>query len=191
MGYFQVRYDSRVVNYERKLFIRLATGRGGTKSIKNVDASCSYANFDFQAPNYSAWSDSKSSSKVFPFFNKIPLARGKIFTALDQHACRPLLKNRYSVKSLLLFLNMSQTRPLLCSFSFFSSHIKWLNLFKQIVNRRLCVKRSKQIKHFLSIISHLRRQVRKSSQENYLCLSKIARIYDWSIGQCYITFLRE
>ena len=26
MGYFQVRYDSRVVNYNRKLFIRLATG---------------------------------------------------------------------------------------------------------------------------------------------------------------------
>ena len=25
MGYFQVRYDSRVVNYDRKLFIRLAT----------------------------------------------------------------------------------------------------------------------------------------------------------------------
>ena len=27
MGYFQVRYDSRVVIYERKMFIRLATGR--------------------------------------------------------------------------------------------------------------------------------------------------------------------
>ena len=26
MGYFQVRYDTRVVIYERKLFIRLATG---------------------------------------------------------------------------------------------------------------------------------------------------------------------
>ena len=26
MGNFQVRYDSRVVNYERKLFIKLATG---------------------------------------------------------------------------------------------------------------------------------------------------------------------
>ena len=26
MGYFQVRYDSRVVNYDRKLFIRFATG---------------------------------------------------------------------------------------------------------------------------------------------------------------------
>ena len=25
MGYFQVRYDSRVVNYERRGFIRLAT----------------------------------------------------------------------------------------------------------------------------------------------------------------------
>ena len=27
MGYFPVRYDSRVVIYERKIFIRLATGR--------------------------------------------------------------------------------------------------------------------------------------------------------------------
>ena len=27
MGYFQVRYDSRVVNYDPKLFIRLATGQ--------------------------------------------------------------------------------------------------------------------------------------------------------------------
>ena len=26
MGYFQVRYDSRVINYDHKLFIRLATG---------------------------------------------------------------------------------------------------------------------------------------------------------------------
>ena len=27
MGYFQVRYDSRVVNYDYRGFIRLATGR--------------------------------------------------------------------------------------------------------------------------------------------------------------------
>ena len=26
MGYFPIRYDSRVVIYERKMFIRLATG---------------------------------------------------------------------------------------------------------------------------------------------------------------------
>ena len=26
MGYFQVRYNSRVVIYERKMFIKLATG---------------------------------------------------------------------------------------------------------------------------------------------------------------------
>ena len=26
MGYFQVRYDSRVVIYEHKMFLRLATG---------------------------------------------------------------------------------------------------------------------------------------------------------------------
>ena len=29
MGYFPVRYDSRVVIYERKMFIRLATGHTG------------------------------------------------------------------------------------------------------------------------------------------------------------------
>ena len=28
MWYFQVRYDSRVVIYDRRAFIRLATGRG-------------------------------------------------------------------------------------------------------------------------------------------------------------------
>ena len=33
MGYFQVRYDSRVVNYERKLFIRLATGHIGVFEV--------------------------------------------------------------------------------------------------------------------------------------------------------------
>ena len=27
MGYFQVRYDSRVINYDCRGFIRLATGR--------------------------------------------------------------------------------------------------------------------------------------------------------------------
>ena len=32
MGFFQVRYDSIVINYERKLFIRLATGVDGEKS---------------------------------------------------------------------------------------------------------------------------------------------------------------
>ena len=26
MGYFQVRYDNRVINYDRRGFIRLATG---------------------------------------------------------------------------------------------------------------------------------------------------------------------
>ena len=33
MGYFKVRYDSRVVIYERKMFIRLATGRADIKKI--------------------------------------------------------------------------------------------------------------------------------------------------------------
>ena len=31
MGYFQVRYDSRVLIYERKMFIRLATGANAIK----------------------------------------------------------------------------------------------------------------------------------------------------------------
>ena len=35
MGCFQVRYDSRVVIYERKIFIRLATG-----SILLVSSGC-------------------------------------------------------------------------------------------------------------------------------------------------------
>jgi len=33
MGYFTVRYDSRVVIYERKMFIRLATGVFGDLKI--------------------------------------------------------------------------------------------------------------------------------------------------------------
>ena len=32
MGYFQIRYDSRVINYEHKLFIRLATLGHSAKS---------------------------------------------------------------------------------------------------------------------------------------------------------------
>ena len=33
MGYFQVRYDSRVVNYDRIGFIRLATGLFGVSLL--------------------------------------------------------------------------------------------------------------------------------------------------------------
>ena len=36
MGYFQVRYDSRVVIYDRRGFIRLATGVNVINKIKNV-----------------------------------------------------------------------------------------------------------------------------------------------------------
>ena len=36
MGYFPVRYDSRVVIYERKMFIRLATGVGTIFLYQNV-----------------------------------------------------------------------------------------------------------------------------------------------------------
>ena len=34
MGYFPVRYDSRVVNYDHRGFIRLATGAGPIKILK-------------------------------------------------------------------------------------------------------------------------------------------------------------
>ena len=34
MGYFQVRYDSRVVNYERRSFIRLTTGLSTLNILK-------------------------------------------------------------------------------------------------------------------------------------------------------------
>ena len=41
MGYFQVRYDSRVVNYDHRGFIRLATGRDAVEPsaslIFNID----------------------------------------------------------------------------------------------------------------------------------------------------------
>ena len=33
MGYFSVRYDSRVVNYDRRAFIRLPTGYTGPEEI--------------------------------------------------------------------------------------------------------------------------------------------------------------
>ena len=39
MGYFQVRYDSRVVIYERKMFIRLATVNSCVKQkVANIAA---------------------------------------------------------------------------------------------------------------------------------------------------------
>ena len=33
MGYFQVRYNCRVVIYDRRGFIRLATGKGGSPGL--------------------------------------------------------------------------------------------------------------------------------------------------------------
>ena len=38
MGYFPVSYDSRVVIYDREMFIRLATGLDSTKLNKNKSA---------------------------------------------------------------------------------------------------------------------------------------------------------
>ena len=40
MGYFQVRYDSRVVIYDRRAFIRLATGRTAPKVQFYFDENC-------------------------------------------------------------------------------------------------------------------------------------------------------
>ena len=37
MEYFLVRYDSRVVIYERKMFIRLATGHTEDKPLRYTD----------------------------------------------------------------------------------------------------------------------------------------------------------
>ena len=34
MGYFQVRYDSRVVIFERKMFLILATGVGACSNVR-------------------------------------------------------------------------------------------------------------------------------------------------------------
>ena len=42
MGYFPVRYDSRVVNYERRGFIRLDTGR---KHSIEGEITCPLLNF--------------------------------------------------------------------------------------------------------------------------------------------------
>ena len=39
MGYFQVRYDSRVINYDRRGFIRLATGVPKYKGKRTVGSS--------------------------------------------------------------------------------------------------------------------------------------------------------
>ena len=35
MGYFQVRYDSRVVNYDHRGFIRLATEIGSSNPVRS------------------------------------------------------------------------------------------------------------------------------------------------------------
>ena len=43
MGYFQVTYEARVVIYERKMFIRLATGVDVINKFKNSIAKLKYA----------------------------------------------------------------------------------------------------------------------------------------------------
>ena len=45
MGYFPVRYDSRVVNYERRGFIRLDTGHTGRKHSIEGEITCPLLNF--------------------------------------------------------------------------------------------------------------------------------------------------
>ena len=41
MGYFPVRYDSRVVIYERKMFIRLATVKAARVGVRVKKVTCS------------------------------------------------------------------------------------------------------------------------------------------------------
>ena len=48
MGYFQVRYDSRVVIYERKMFIRLATDVALMSSVLRPFGFCGTLNVDPQ-----------------------------------------------------------------------------------------------------------------------------------------------
>ena len=45
MGYCRVRYDSRVVNYDRKLFIRLATGFEKLNFLINNQPAASFRDF--------------------------------------------------------------------------------------------------------------------------------------------------
>ena len=58
MGYFPVRYDSRVVNYDRRGFIRLATGPSGVRSSRSDDCATSAAptcqNFRFGQTSFAA-----------------------------------------------------------------------------------------------------------------------------------------
>ena len=51
MGYFPVRYDSRVVIYDRRGFIRLATGLDFAKKIEYV-VICSVPNKRILNPNH-------------------------------------------------------------------------------------------------------------------------------------------
>ena len=65
MGYFQVRYDSRVVIYERKMFIRLATDLakfyhfGEIFKISRVD----FQNFEITWAAFCCWSKFHSCCK--------------------------------------------------------------------------------------------------------------------------------
>ena len=52
MRYFSVRYDSRVVIYERKMFIRLATGKKGQYDGVFIKVK---GNVSFQMKNLGIW----------------------------------------------------------------------------------------------------------------------------------------
>ena len=52
MGYFQVRYDSRVVNYDHKLFIRLATENTNCKGRYHCTADLLCILFEFRCFAY-------------------------------------------------------------------------------------------------------------------------------------------
>ena len=70
MEYFQVRYDSRVVNYDRRGFIRLATGLCqqclpiSLFSVFYFRESSSFTSV--KAPTHVSTDSSTSSQKTFP-----------------------------------------------------------------------------------------------------------------------------
>ena len=67
MGYFQVWYDPRVVNYDRKMFIRLATGDKSHLVHRGADSSgrrCRAKPFRFRSNRRPT--PSASSGDYFP-----------------------------------------------------------------------------------------------------------------------------
>ena len=64
MGYFPVRYDSRVVNYDHRGFIRLATGLDPRPQKKGFSPSKSFSNATSKCSNLNPKLFCKRSFKV-------------------------------------------------------------------------------------------------------------------------------